>query len=406
MKTINLYAYGNDAKLLEEFGATYSHEKSCYIVEDNYLNRFKFSKWIRFEETYLFKAEKIQNVSLKIGKNIAKSLCEDLYAAKQRIYIASPDILKSTEMLNILSKISKDKKIDIRVISTTSNIEDLKHNDESLRDLVKYNIVDDIDKVYDKNESIKNYNSEILLREKEFENKKNIKTIEIAEHKNLIEEKNEEIDKIKKSSRKYYIIFFLLLLISILIGIYAYLKKDYNISILFMSMLVISLFSTTFIYNSNKKIKKLESEKELLDIDLLSKKDEMQKLEDDYKNLLEKLNNNLMAIEKRDTRKVDYYSDFEAKFFEYENNRDKSVYPNMNIYIIDDKAYLGSMNFNTFGFFQNLESLIKIEDRHFTDSLATYFINYENNFGFKYYATQDLAEILYNSEEILNSSQE
>jgi len=265
--------------------------------EKSKLNYLKFGKWYENKEDSIpfIDLNNINNVSVKIGKNLSKSLLTSLQDAKKRIYICSPYFnAEAIEYIEFLQQ--RNNEIDIKLLVSSS--EKINELSEKQKDNLKYFIGADVKEDILKKENILNEINNL---------NKNIKNINIF--------------------RLFFILIFL--------GITFFIFYKYRVKNLYWIISTIIIFlSSKFLFDKNIK---------------------------NIKNLINK-------HEKTNTLYVEYFQK-RKNFKVVENN----PFPHVKLYIIDNTAYLGSINFSNTALFFNIESLVEIKDESSVNKLFQYF---------------------------------
>lgn len=350
-------------------------------------SKIEYKFWMKNTFPMLFLSN-IKNTSLTIGRENFGDLTRSILFAKKNIYIISPYI--SSQNFNFLERNilkNEDKKdIDCKIISTLN--EDNLKNDSNYQNSFSKIVFDKKNseninirnKIDEEQSSIKNtgYMKDLLLKEKEILSKY---IRELYSQKDDLDKENEQYNLPK-------INIFLSMIIVFLIVFLVQIKiKIYSVSLLISAIIDYFIINSYINYKINlvkkENNKKYKNKKELkLEINkkIENTKNEISKIDFDIMELDNKIKESFKKIESlnKDLYEITYTKVFKNIEFT-EDNKEVHNYPHVKLYIIDDIAYLGSLNFTHKAFFSNIESLIKIEDKEAVEELKKFFLDMYNN---------------------------
>lgn len=322
-----------------------------------YLDCLVLGKWIRKNCKHPSCSFEVKDVKIHIGQDISTNITSAMLAAKERVYIASPYVSdKTMQFFDFVANEVEDCKI---LFSTKSPDEKKKEN--IYKRMVEYLRVEDEDKIKKRNE--------------------NIKKLEM------------EKEKISKESHIIWIFIFVAIAVGAFLGIPKLLEIQTSYGVIGGILFLLAMFRSLSHYFSkkNKKAREIERiEKEIAN----EKNVEIGKIVYRMKNT-EKyrciFENNERPRRKDDLSKFDF---------------PELAFSHIKLYIIDNVAFLGSMNFTPTSF-SNLESLIEIRDKDTVDKLAKYFLDElyrSNKFHTKVDISQELGKKLYPEEKMLSEA--
>lgn len=323
--------------------------KKWFINPKEPLNYLVFAKWLpRNGILPSFDISELKNTSIHIGQNISQKLLSKMNEAKERVYILSP--YTSTVTVDLFEFL-QSKKVNCKLLFSTSIQE---NNTKIFKNFINYKIINN-----DK-----------------------------AEQENFEKIENLKFEKSRKIKNNTVLSFFLFFAFIIFILIYYfYLFPKYSKSgALISGVIFLILF-----------------------IKILSSKNNL-------KNLVKNIENEIEESLKKDFRDVVYYqSNNSYRYLFEETEKSKQIkdplkidfnrltFSHTKLYILDNVAYLGSMNFSSTSF-SNLESLIEIGDINAVNQLAEYFLQLysSDKFGTKSDEVEkEIGSRLYPKEKIL-----
>jgi len=328
----------------------YNGDEKKWYMKSEPLNYLIFDKWIPKEEKKHSSLDlnNVKDVSIHLGQNVSEILLKSMNEAKNRVYISCPYVGVPT--VDFFDFLLKEKKLDCKLLFSQKLITEGKHDNHSIfKKFISYKILnhDDLEKE----------NTDEIIR---LENKKKSLTNALA---------------------YLYLLFFLLSFV----GGYQYLYPKYGKLGIISSVFLVLLFLRKYfsIKNKNKEIQ-------------------------------ENIRNEIERLKKRDFRYIQYNYINSNKYRYLMEDIEKAkkedgtidfsniVFTHVKLYIVDDIAFLGSLNFSNTSFC-NLESLIEIKDKNVVESLTKYYLNLYSSEAF--HTPKDmsgeLGKYIYNEEEIL-----
>lgn len=347
------------------------------------LKKYIFRFWHKYDKNYnpqfTVNIENIKNVSLVIGKEAYGDLTRTMLYSTKEIKIISPFLsVENLAFCNSLFENNPNLKIKLLTSLDKNKLENMAFGEIlQCRKQENLDLKHQTQKEIERKEQQKKLEEDILKANKD---KKKKLTISIKE----IKEKH-----LKKFNRLRGIMMFSAFAFSYWIiskGNFLSIKIFFLIGILFW----VYYFINSWIRKKEENIENNSSflkEKEKIDnLELLIKEIERK---------INQLQEEIRSLQEKKFFYLDFHNVKENFEFKVVSKELGKPYPHVKMYIVDDIVYLGSLNFSKTAFLDNIESLIKIEDKDAVIKLSSYFDELYTNKDFLFLTKEEIGNALY-----------
>lgn len=373
----------NQKKIWEFIYRVPKNEKDFEQRKEFILKKYIFRFWHKYDKNYnpqfTVNIENIKNVSLVIGKEVYGDLTRAMLYSRKEIKIISPFLsVENLAFCNSLFEKNPNLKIKLLTSLDKNKLENIVFK-EILQDREQENL----DLKHQTQKEIKRKEQQKKLEEDILEvskDKKKKLAISIGE----IKEKHLKKFKKLRWSMMFSAFAFSYWIISK--GNFLSTKIFFLIGILFL----VYYFINSWI---QKKEENIESNSSFLEE--MKKSDNLKSSIEEIELKIKQLEEEIRSLQDKKFSYLDFHNAKENFEFKVVSKESGKPYPHVKMYIVDDIAYLGSLNFSKTAFLDNIESLIKIEDKDVVIKLSNYFDELYTNKDFLFLTKEEIGNAIY-----------